>query len=137
MRNKADRIVIDTNLWISFLITKDYSKLDKILFSKQCVLVFSQELLTEFIDVANRPKFRKYFSHRDIEQILETIEEYAVFVNVKTITEICRDSKDNFLLSIAVDGKADFLLTGDNDLLDLKTMNKTKIVTISSYIDKK
>jgi putative PIN family toxin of toxin-antitoxin system len=137
MRNKADRIVLDTNLWISFLITKDYSKLDKILFSKQCILVFSQELLTEFIDVANRPKFKKYFSHRDIEQILETIEEYAVFVNVETITEISRDSKDNFLLSLSVDGKADFLLTGDNDLLDLKKINKTKIVTISSYLERK
>jgi putative PIN family toxin of toxin-antitoxin system len=48
MRSKVHRIIIDTNLWISFLITKDYSKLDEVIFSKQGILVFSQELLDEF-----------------------------------------------------------------------------------------
>ena len=37
------RIILDTNLWISFLLTKDFSKLDKIIFEKQCTLVFSKE----------------------------------------------------------------------------------------------
>jgi len=58
MPNKPVRIILDTNLWISFLITKDYSKLDGILFSGDCLLVFSQELIDEFISVANRPEFR-------------------------------------------------------------------------------
>jgi predicted nucleic acid-binding protein len=35
MQNKPGRVILDTNLWISFLITKDYSKLDEIIFSKQ------------------------------------------------------------------------------------------------------
>lgn len=55
------RIIIDTNLWISFLITKDYSKLDEILFGKKAILIFSQELLDEFLEVAKRPKFRRFF----------------------------------------------------------------------------
>jgi predicted nucleic acid-binding protein len=38
MRNKAHRIILDTNLWISFLITKDFSKLDELIFSN-CQLV--------------------------------------------------------------------------------------------------
>ncbi len=84
MPNKHDRIILDTNLWISFLITKDYSKLDKILFSGNCILLFSQELVDKFITVANRPKLRKYFSLPHIEGILETIDEYAEFVIVKS-----------------------------------------------------
>lgn len=61
MPNAKDRVIIDTNLWISFLLTKDYSKLDSILSEALLTLLFSQELLEEFIEVAQRPKFKKYF----------------------------------------------------------------------------
>ena len=135
MRNKVSRIIIDTNLWISFLITKDFTKLDEIIFSRHGVLVFSQELLDEFLEVARRPKFRRFFSSDDIEEILETIDEYADFVKVQTKTEVCRDPKDNFLLSLSIDGNADFLLTGDKDLLDLSKFGETNIKTISSFLE--
>lgn len=96
--------------------------------------MFSQELLDEFLEVARRPKFRRFFSTSDIEEILETIEEYAEFVKVQTKIEVCRDTKDNFLLSLSVDGNADILLTGDKDLLDLNNFGETKIITISSFL---
>lgn len=136
MKKKVSRIIIDTNLWISFLITKDFTKLDEIIFSRDGVLVFSQELLDEFLEVARRPKFRRFFSTSDIEEILETIDEYADYVKVKTQVNICRDPKDNFLLSLSVDGNADYLLTGDNDLLDLKKFGKTTIITISNFLER-
>jgi uncharacterized protein len=50
------------------------------------------------------------------------------------VVTICRDSKDNFLLSLAIDGRADYLLTGDSALLDLKKIGKTKIITISEFL---
>jgi putative PIN family toxin of toxin-antitoxin system len=134
MQNKVSRIIIDTNLWISFLITKDFTKLDEIIFSGKGVLVFSKELLDEFFEVAKRPKLRRFFSLDDIEEMLETIDEYADFVNVQTKTEVCRDPKDNFLLSLSFDGKADFLLTGDKDLLDLTKFVETRIITISDFL---
>ena len=137
MRNKVDRIVIDTNLWISFLITKNFTKLDEILFSRKCTLVFSQELLNEFLDVVKRPKFRRFFSASDIENILETIDEYADFIEVKSKIKDCRDPKDNFLLSLSVDGNADYLLTGDKDLLDLNKYRETTIITISQFLQDK
>ena len=134
MRNKVSRIIIDTNLWISFLITKDFTKFDEIIFSRQGILIFSQELLDEFLEVARRPKFRRFFSSADIEEILETIDEYADFVKIETQIEACRDPKDNFLLSLSVDGHADFLLTGDKDLLDLAKFGETTIVTIADFL---
>lgn len=134
MQNKVSRIIIDTNLWISFLITKDFTKLDKILFSGLGILVFSKELLNEFLQVAKRPKFRKYFSQTDIEDILETIEEFADFVEVKTKIKLCRDPKDNFLLSLSIDGNANYLITGDDDLLDLISFGKTNIITITNFL---
>ncbi len=134
MQNKVSRIIIDTNLWISFLITKDFAKLDEILFSRHGILVFSQELLDEFLEVARRPKFRRFFSSADIEELLETIEEYAEIVKIHSKIEICRDLKDNFLLSLSVDGNADYLLTGDKDLLDLTKFAETAILTISDFL---
>jgi putative PIN family toxin of toxin-antitoxin system len=133
MQNLKSRIILDTNLWISFLISKDFSKLDEIIFSKKSILIFSQELLEEFLEVVKRPKFRRYFAQTDIEELLETIDEYGEFIVVKSKIEICRDAKDNFLLSLAVDGKADFLLTGDQDLLIIEKIGKTNIKTISSF----
>ena len=137
MKNKVSRIIIDTNLWIRFLITKNFTRLDEIIFSKKCVLIFSQELLEEFLTVAKRPKFRRFFSSSDIEEILETIQEYAEFIEVTSKTDFCKDPKDNFLLSLSLDGNADFLLTGDNDLLILTKFRKTSIVTISDFLDEK
>jgi putative PIN family toxin of toxin-antitoxin system len=134
MQNKVSRIIIDTNLWISFLITKDFAKIDEILFSRRGILVFSQELLDEFLEVAKRPKFRRFFSTTEIEELLETIDEYADFVKVQTQIEICRDPKDNFLLSLSVDGNADYLLTGDKDLLELTKFGETTIITISDFL---
>lgn len=135
-KKKSSRIIIDTNLWISFLITKEFEKLDKIILSKDIVLVFSQELLDEFLDVVARPKFKKFFLQSDIIELLETIEEYIDFIKIRTAVDICRDPKDNFLLSLSVDGKVDYLLTGDKDLLEIGKFENTTIVTISDFLKK-
>lgn len=125
------RIIIDTNLWISFLISKDYTFLDHLLLDKKCILLFSDELLSEFIEVVKRPKFKKFFHKNDIEGLLLIIHKYADFIDVKSTVAICRDEKDNFLLSLSKEGQADFLITGDNDLLALETFESTKIITFS------
>jgi putative PIN family toxin of toxin-antitoxin system len=133
---KKGRIIIDTNLWISFLLTANISKLDKFFSDESIVLLFSEELLEEFIEVAGRPKFKKYFSLRMLENLLGQIRLRAEFINVTTVINLCRDPKDNFLLSLAKDGHADFLITGDNDLLVLKKLDKTKILTLTEYLSR-
>lgn len=133
MQNKS-RIILDTNLWISFLIKKDFSKLDTLLFSRQVILLFSKELLLEFISVIQRPRLKKYFSQSDIDAVFQIIKEYAEFIDVKTTAELCRDTKDNFLLSLAIDGRADYLITGDNDLLDLKKAGNAQVITITDFL---
>ncbi len=87
------------------------------------------------MEVACRPKFKRFFSPDNIEAIIETISEYAQFIEVQTVTTICLDFKDNFLLSLAKDGEADFLLTGDRDLLELKQFDNTVITTITDFFN--
>ena len=62
MTKYQKKLILDTNLWISFLITKNYNQLDHILFVEDVRLIFSQELLEEFLDVVKRPKFRFFGS---------------------------------------------------------------------------
>ena len=67
--------------------------------------------------------------------MFSTFESFIDFLEVKSIVTVCRDSKDNFLLALAKDGQADYLLTGDKDLLELKKFGKTRIKTIVTFID--
>ena len=130
---KKTKIIIDTNLWISFLITHEFAKLDFLFSSGEICLLFSERLFTEFIGVASREKFRKYFSENDISELSIKMKKVAKIVHTKSVQTQCRDPKDNFLLELAVDGKADYLITGDKDLLELKTVNKTKIIRIEDF----
>jgi uncharacterized protein len=129
-----DRIILDTNLWISFLISKKFHKLDSFILNNKVKLIFSQELLEEFITVINRPKFKKFFNKKDIHQLLELFDIYGELIDVKSVVDLCRDPNDNFLLSLAKDSKADFLLSGDQDLLDIKKIGKTRILSLNEYI---
>lgn len=69
--------------------------------------------------------------------MLKILRAKAEFITVTSVIDICRDPKDNFLLALAHDGYATHLLTGDKDLLVLKKVGKTKILTITEYVSKK
>ena len=67
--------------------------------------------------------------------MLSAFEPFIDLIEVENIITVCRDPKDTFLLALAKDGKADYLLTGDKDLLILTKFGKTKIKTITDFID--
>ena len=67
--------------------------------------------------------------------MLKTFEPFIDLIEVSSIITICRNPKDNFLLALAKDGKADYLLTGDKDLLELEKFGKTKIERFTAFID--
>ncbi|MEO7315774.1 MAG: putative toxin-antitoxin system toxin component, PIN family [Ginsengibacter sp.] len=129
------RIIIDTNLWISFIITKKYTLLDSYLFSKEAILLFSEELIDEINQTIQKPKLKKIFGKEALEEMLSRFDPFIELIEVKSTIDVCRDPNDNFLLELSKDGRADFLLTGDKDLLDLRKFDKTKITTISSFFD--
>jgi hypothetical protein len=132
-KKHEQRIIIDTNLWIHFLITKQYAFLDNLVENGKVRLIFSHELMTEFVEVVKRPKLKKYFEEDDLRQMLELIDQYADIITVTSDVKVCRDENDNFLLSLALDSKANYLITGDNDLLVINQFMDTRIITISQY----
>jgi len=129
------RIVVDTNLWLSFLITKKYAKLDTLLDSKKIQLLFSAELIEEILEVSSRPKFKKYFTQNDLEKLIAIFDSIGEQVKVKSNVKDCRDIKDNFLLNLAIDGRAKYLISGDLDLLSLKQIEKTKIISMTHFLE--
>lgn len=133
-RKKSSRIVIDTNLWISFLISKRHDIIEKIIFNENIILLFSAELIEEINSTIHKPALRKYFGVNALNEMLYSVQEFSELISVKTKIAISRDPKDNFLINLAYDGNADYLLTGDKDLLVLKKYKRIKIITVSEYI---
>jgi len=133
-RKKRNRIVVDTNLWISFLLNSSIKqRLSRLLLSDEIVFLFSKELFDELETTAKRRKFHRYFSASNVDDLIEMLVEIAGIVEVRSTVDICRDPKDNFLLALTQDGVADYLITGDHDLLCLKKSGKTKIVTLKDF----
>jgi len=137
MRNeKRLKLVVDTNLWISYLMSRSVKQqLNRLLISDDVVLLFSKELFDELATTTKRRKFHRYFDVSHVDDLLEVFVEVGVIVDVQSLVNICRDPKDNFLLALAKDGLADYLITGDKDLTILKEFGKTKIVTMSEFIE--
>ena len=128
------KIILDTNIWISFLISNNLKKLDVLINKGKIQFLFSNELLKEFIAIAKRPKFKKYFSNKDIADLLELFDTYGKLINIKSDIKKCKDSKDNFLLNLAIDGIADFLITGNHDLLVMQNIDNTVIISIAEFL---
>ena len=131
---KKNRIVIDTNLWVSFLIAKNPISIEFLLLSQKFDVLFSNNLLDEFITVSSREKFRNYFPVEDISELTHILHNHSNFINVSTNITLCRDEKDDFLLNLSIDGKADYLITGDKDLLNLQKIENTLILTYSDFV---
>lgn len=136
MPHSPPRLVVDTNIWISFLIGKELSGLDALLTARKAVALFSDELFEELLEVLHRPKFRRYFSTANIKELIELVNQRAEWIQVTHSSDACRDEKDNFLLDLCLSGSADYLVTGDGDLLDLHRIGDTEIIHYRGFIDR-
>lgn len=134
MPKRIKRVIIDTNLWISFLITNNLNILSELFLFERFQIIFSDELFNEFLDVARRPKFKKYFDEKSVQLLIQNISEKLEFIEVASAINICRDLKDNFILALSIDGNADYIVTGDKDLLSLNGFKGKKIITINEFI---
>lgn len=134
-KSKPLKIIIDTNLWVSFIISNKLTLLDGLLFSQKISLLFSEELINEIAVTITKPKLRKYFATNGLEEMLTAFEPFIELIKVRSSVTVCRDPNDNFLLALAKDGKADYLLTGDKDLLELVKFGKTKIISMTTFLE--
>lgn len=92
-----------------------------------------QELVTRIY----KNKFDKYISDEGREDFLRVVKSHSQFVKVESQVEICRDVDDNKFLELAIDSNAVFLITGDRDLLSLKSQTEYQelIVTPREFLE--
>lgn len=128
------RIIIDCNIWISFLLGFQKDVMKQVLQSQHIDVYVCPQLLREIADVATRPKIRNRITDGDLENLLHIIKIYCQSVSIThNVQSGIRDAKDLYLLSLAETINADFIVSGDSDLLVLESHQNTRIVAMSEF----
>ena len=133
------RVVLDINVLVSAQI-KPKSQIGLVLeylrLSRYMLLYFPR-LLDEFEQICFRPHLMQKY-HLDENEITNTVQLMSLrgqAIAVTTPVNICRDPDDNILLSLALDGRADYVVSGDKDLLVLNPFRKIPIIPPAEFLD--
>jgi putative PIN family toxin of toxin-antitoxin system len=129
------RIVVDTNVLVSAMLSSESVSrklLDSIIHND--TLLLSESILSEFLSTILSEKFDKYASLQDRYHYLHLLIQNVSWVTVAESITLCRDPKDDKFLELAVSGNAEYIITGDKDLLSLRPFRNTKIVTPSEFL---
>ncbi len=130
------RIVIDTNTLISSILIA--ASVPDQAFKKARdigILLFSDATFEELQQVIARPKFDRYVSTAIRVEFLARLWEESEQIKIVDVITDCRDPKDNKFLETAVNGDADYILTGDQDLLVLNPFRNIPIVPPAYFLD--
>jgi len=129
----VQRIIFDSNIWISFAIGKRLNELKAALTHPNVMVFVCWKLLREVGGTVQKSKFAKYVSQNRKQMLLELMEACHC-VEIEEQISISRDPNDNFLLDLAAKVNADYLVTGDNDLLIIRKYQRTNIVSFNSFM---
>ncbi len=133
MKAKSIKVIFDTNVWISFLIGKRLSFIKNYIANEQITIVTTDQLLREIKEVTSRKRLKKYFPQESVNELLELLETIAEKLEINSIHFLNRDPKDNFLLDLIDFSKADYLVTGDKDLLVHSPFKSATILTPANF----
>lgn len=133
MTTKSIKVIFDTNVWISFLIGKKLSIIKNHIENSSIIIVITNQLLEEIKIVTALPKLQKYFAEEIVNEFIQLLETISINVAIKPTHFINRDEKDNFLLDLIDFSKADYLVTGDKDLLENNPFKTAKIVSPADF----
>ena len=128
-------VVFDTNTLISAAIFPA-SNPGKCLFVfiTSIKIIYSSGAMEELEEVIYRNKFDKYLTTEEKSRFIVSFKEMSDIVDTSSVITDCRDPKDNKFLELAIDGNADYIITGDPDLLILHSYRGISIVTPSQFL---
>ena len=129
------KVIIDTNLWISFLIGHQTQFVHRLLTDLRFSVYVCPQLIKEIYDVASRDKFSRWISSSDIEDLMSIIHAFCQYtvIDVEAPASAIRDPKDLYLLSLAETIDADYIVSGDADLTELESYHQTRIIKIADF----
>lgn len=128
------RLVVDTNLWVSYLLKPNSLIAPQInIIQREETLLNSRATLEELSDVLSRAKFAKYVHREDVHAFIMAFIETGEHVTISQEIKACRDPRDDKFLELAVSGQADVILTGDDDLLVLHSFEDIPILRMREF----
>jgi uncharacterized protein len=130
------RSVIDTNILVSSILIA--SSVSDRAFKKaknSGIVLFSEETFEELQQVITRTKFDKYVSISIRAEFIARLREESVQIEIIERITACRDSKDDKFLEVAVNGSADYIITGDQDLLVLHPFRDVAIISPAQFLE--
>jgi putative PIN family toxin of toxin-antitoxin system len=130
----ARRAVFDTNILISGYLWKGPPRqaIEKVR-DKEWTLLVSKDTIAELIRVLAYRKFG--LSPEEIQPIIEDLSRISEIVEVTTkVTAIRADLTDNMFLALAVDGRAEVIVSGDHHLLDLRQFTGIPIIRVRRFL---
>src|SRR5208282_2037169 len=92
---------------------------------------------SELAEVLCRSKFDSFVSRADRELFLAQIQSVAEFVPIIQLVRACRDPNDDKFLEVALNGRADVIITGDADLLGMHPWRGIDILSSADYLERK
>ena len=130
------RAVIDTNVLISatFWTGRPKQLLNKIRHG-EIIFLTSQILLDELNEILVRADKPFKLSEEEAEQLVETMRNLAEVIQPHSRVSICRDENDNRVLECAMDGRTEWIISGDLHLLELQSFQGVKIVTVGDFLN--
>lgn len=131
------RFFIDTNILISSIL-RSSSKPDQALKKARSLgnILLSETTFQELQEVLYRPKFDKYVSLITRTEFIAKLKLECELVNIVENIKVCRDEKDDKFLELAVNGKANFIITGDEDLLILNPFRNIEIINVNEFLNR-
>ena len=131
------RLILDTNILLSGPLSPlgAPAKLLDAWERKMFTLVACDTLIAEFRDVAGRPFFRARLRTSAAELLAAGLRDFSLFCRDLPSGPIAPDPKDSYLLALAEASQAEFLVTGDKELLSLKRHQSTRIITPAAMIE--
>ena len=133
------RVVLDTNILISALITKGTppDTLYRAWLRGEIELVTSVAQIAEFARVLARPRIRRLVDADEANALVESIAARAVVLDILPEVDISPDPADNPILATAIAGNADFIVSGDKKhVLSLGEVRGIPIVTARDALDR-
>ena len=129
------RCVVDTNVIVSasvFSLSVPRQAVEGVL--REHVLLFSESTMDELKNVLFRPKFDRYVSREDRALFLAHLDAAAEFVSIIQLVRECRDPNDDKFLEVVLNGSADVIITGDEDLQKMHPWRGIAIYSPSQYL---
>ncbi|MGK7915840.1 MAG: putative toxin-antitoxin system toxin component, PIN family [Prochloraceae cyanobacterium] len=132
---RRPRIVPDTNVLISRLLIPSSIPAQAVrLAADEGDILISRAVLSELVEVIGRPKFDKYVSLADRKKFVRKLMTISQMVEIVRQVQVCRDAKDDMYLDVAINVQADFILTGDRDLLVLSPFMGVEILAPTDFL---